>query len=208
MKVHLRMSAMSNSLHLKTVNFYELYTAKQQYHQTGEVSIKDYWNLTFWRDVTIRFSRQLLFMWWMFTSFSDLCWFSCPVDTYCIHLQGEWMGTGDSEMMASVLEVLRAYGQSQLPKGEEEIWLGPEPTGRTSYARGRTIKFSLHFPVHCYDWTYSFKPPYITDTFSSNPTLYIHLDQVSHPLCGGTSLPNIRNNNVYYALQNPKRQSL
>jgi len=31
------------------------------------------------------------------------------------------MGTGDSEMMASVLEVLRAYGQSQLPKGEEEI---------------------------------------------------------------------------------------
>jgi len=62
MKVHLRMSAVSNSLHLETVNFYKRCMAKQHYHQTGEVSVKDYLNLTFWRDVTIRFSRQLLFM--------------------------------------------------------------------------------------------------------------------------------------------------
>jgi len=42
MKVHLRTFAMSDSLHLKTVNFYKQYMAKQCYHQTGEVSIKDY----------------------------------------------------------------------------------------------------------------------------------------------------------------------
>jgi len=112
------------------------------------------------------------------------------------------------ERKASELEVLRTYGQSQLQKGEEEIRLGPEPTGRTSYARGRTNMFSLHFPIHCYGRTNSLKPSYITDRFSPNPPLYIHLDQVTHPLFGGISLPNIRNNNVHYALQNPKRQSL
>jgi hypothetical protein len=175
--------------------------------------VKAFWNLTFWRNVTIRFSRQLFFMWWMFTSFSDLYWFWCPVEMHCIHLQGEWIGTGrcwingvDGEV--SMWEGLRKYGQSQLQKGAEEIQLGPEPRGQTSDATGKTNKFSLHFPVHCCDWTNSLKPSYITDTFSSNPSLYIHLDQVSHPeVGGGTSLPNIRNSNAHYALQNSKRQS-
>jgi hypothetical protein len=38
MKVHLRMSAMIESLHLKTVNFYKQYMVEQRYLKTGEVS--------------------------------------------------------------------------------------------------------------------------------------------------------------------------
>jgi len=120
----------------------------------------------FWRDVTIRFARQLLFMWWMFTSCSDLCWFWCPVEMYCTHLQGERMGTGgcwndgvDGEV--SMWEGVRTYRQSQLHKGKEEIRLGPEPTGHSSYARWKTNKFSPHFLVYCCDWTNSLKPSYI-----------------------------------------------
>jgi hypothetical protein len=38
----------------------------------------------------------------------------------------------------SMLEGLRTYRQSQIQKGEEEIKLGPEPTGQSSYAREKT----------------------------------------------------------------------
>jgi hypothetical protein len=170
MKVHLRMSAMSESLLFKTVNFYKQYTAKQRYHQTGEVLRKAYWNWTFWRDVTIRFSRQFVvhvmdvykFQWTL------LVLMSCR---NILHPSSGWMnGYG---------WMLKWWGWME----RCQCWKFWEHTGNHSYRRGKTrydwvlsqqanpamqggktIKFSLHSPVHCCDWTKSLKPSYRTDT--------------------------------------------
>jgi hypothetical protein len=104
-------------------------------------------------------------MWWLFTSCSDLCWSWCPVEMYRIHIKGKWMGTSGwsndgVDGKASIWEGWRTYGQSQVQTGEEDIRLGPEPTGKSSYAKGKN-KFSPYFPFHCCDWTISLKPFYI-----------------------------------------------
>ena len=150
-------------------------------------------------------------MCWMFTSCSDLCWFWCPVEMYCTHLQGEWMGRGGCwndgvDRKASTLEVLRTYGQSQLLGRGDTTWSWANRPIQLCKGENKHVLSALSCPLlwldkvpqtFLYNWHIFFQPiPIQPPGPSQSPWNWQYI------------LPNIRNNNAHYTLQNPKRQSL
>ena len=72
----------------------------------------------------------------------------------------KWWG-GKKGINVGSFEDIRAITATELGRGYDLVL---SQQANPAMQGGKTNRFSLHFPVHCCDWTNSLKPSYITDT--------------------------------------------